>query len=49
MIKLYLIYCLVAAILSVLIAVVVWDFIFAYDGYIVVPGYIVPAEPPVTT
>ena len=47
--KMYLAYCLVAAIMSVMLAVMIWDVIIADHDDIVVPGVIMPARQPLTT
>ena len=49
MLKWYIRYCIFAAVMSVVIAVVVWDVIIADEEWILIPGYIAPAEQPVTT
>ena len=47
--KMYLAYCLVAAIMSVILAVMVWDLVIVDHDDIVVPGVIMPARQPLTT
>jgi len=47
--KMYLAYCLVAAIMSVILAVIIWDLVIVDNNDIVVPGVIMPARQPLTT
>jgi len=49
MLKWYIKYCIVAAVISVLIAVLVHDIILAREYYIIIPGHVVPVQQPVTT
>jgi hypothetical protein len=49
MLKWYIRYCVVAAIASIVIAVLVHDFIIADEYYIIIPGHVAPAPQPVTT
>ena len=49
MLKWYIKYCIVAAIASIFIAVLVHDFILADEYYIIIPGHLVPVQQPVTT
>jgi len=49
MLKWYIRYCVFAAIASVVIAVLVHDFILADEYYIIIPGHVVPVQQPVTT
>lgn len=49
MLKWYIRYCVFAAIVSVVIAVLVHDFILSEEYYIIIPGHVIPAPEPVTT
>jgi len=49
MLKWYIRYCIVAAIASIFIAVLVHDIILADEYYIIIPGHVVPAPQPLTT
>ena len=49
MLKWYIKYCLVAAVISVFIAVLVHDLILAEEYYLIIPGHVIPAPEPVTT
>jgi hypothetical protein len=49
MLKWYIRYCIVAAIASIFIAVLVHDIILADEYYIIIPGYVVPVQQSITT
>ncbi len=49
MLRWYIRYCIVAAIVSVVIAVLVHDLILADEYSIIIPGHVVPVQQPVTT
>ena len=49
MLKWYIRYCVFAAIASMVIAVLVHDFILAEEYYIIIPGHVVPAPQTTTT
>jgi len=49
MLKWYIRYCIVAAIASIVIAILVHDLILADEYYIIIPGHVVPIQQTVTT
>jgi hypothetical protein len=49
MLKWYIKYCIIAAVVSVFIAVLVHDLILAEEYYIIIPGHVVPVQQTVTT
>jgi hypothetical protein len=49
MLKWYIRYCIVAAIASIVIAILVYDLILADEYYIIIPGHVVPVQQTITT
>jgi hypothetical protein len=49
MLKWYIKYCVFSFIASIVIAVLVHDFILADEYYIIIPGHVVPVQQTVTT
>ena len=49
MLKWYIRYCVFAAIVSIVIAVLVHDFIIADEYYIIIPGHVAPVQQTITT